>query len=68
MIKTNLARDETSSAIINTDVVALNKYKQERALHRKIAQLTKELSGAKQCLENVNSRLEKIEKQINVEA
>lgn len=67
MIKTNLARDESSTAIVNTDVVALNKYKQERALHRKIAQLTKELSGAKQCLENVNSRLENIEKQINVQ-
>lgn len=66
MIKQGLARDENSNAIINTDVVALNKYKQERALHRKIAQLTKELSGAKQCLENVNSRLENIEKQIDV--
>lgn len=68
MIKQGLARDENSNAIINTDVVALNKYKQERALHRKIAQLTKEVSSAKQCLENVNQRLENIEKQIDVKA
>lgn len=68
MINSSLARDEKSNAVINTDVVALNKYKQERALHRKISRLTKELETAKQCLENVNTRLEKIENQINVEA
>lgn len=67
MIGQGLVRDEKSQAVINTDIVALNKYKQERALHRKISQLTKELSSAKQCLENVNARLDKIENQINVE-
>lgn len=68
MINSNLVRDEKSNAVVNTDVAALNKYKQERALYRKIDKLSKELESAKKCLENVNARLDKIEKQINVEA
>ena len=61
-----LRRDENSGAVINTDVAALNKYKQERALHRKIQKLIKDCDEVKQCLQNVNERLEKIEKKINV--
>lgn len=61
-----LRRDKNSGAVINTDVAALNKYKQERALHRKVEQLIKDCDEVKQCLQNVNERLEKIEKKINV--
>ena len=68
MINQALRRDENSGAVINTDVAALNKYKQERALHRKVEQLIKDCDEVKQCLQNVNKRLEKIEKKINVEA
>lgn len=66
MINPALRRDENSGAVINTDVTALNKYKQERALHRKVEQLILDCNEVKQCLKNVNERLEKIEKQINV--
>ena len=61
-------RDEQSGAVINTDIAALNKYKQERALHRKVAQLNNEVADIKQCLQNVDERLEKIENKINVKA
>jgi hypothetical protein len=61
-----LKRDENSGAVVNTDVAALNKYKQERALHRKIERLTNECDEVKQCLENISNRLETIEKKINV--
>lgn len=68
MINTALKRDANTGAVINTDVVALNKYKQERALHRKVEQLMRDCEEVKQCLINVNERLENIEKKINVEA
>jgi hypothetical protein len=57
----SLVRDENSQAVINTDIVALNKYKSERALHRKVASLTKELVQVKQCLNRLNERIDKIE-------
>lgn len=66
MINSALRRDENSGAVINTDVTALNKYKQERALYRKVEQLIRDCDEIKQCLKNVNKRLEKIEKQTNV--
>ena len=68
MMNSALRRDENSGAVVSTDVAALNKYKQERALHRKVEQLIRDCDKVKQCLENVNERLEKIEKKINVEA
>lgn len=67
-MRPNLARHEESRAVINTDVVALNKYKQERALHRKIEQLSKDMVDVKRRLQNIDERLDRIEKQINVEA
>lgn len=66
MTPLNLQRDPNSNAVLNTDATALNKYKQERALHRKINNLIEECSEVKKCLENVNTRLDKIENQINV--
>lgn len=62
----NLQRDPGSNAIVNTDVAALNKYKQERALYRKINKISEDMKNIKQCLINVNERLDKIENQINV--
>ena len=58
-----LIRDQHSQAIINTDLAALNKYKQERALHKKVNALTKELEDIKMCLSNVCERLDRIESQ-----
>lgn len=56
-----LIRDQHSQAIINTDLTALNKYKQERALYRKVSSLTKELELVKLKLQQVCERLDKIE-------
>ena len=62
MIKTQaLIRDENTRAILNTDLVALNKYKAERALHRKVESLTTELANAKLCLCAIGERVDKIE-------
>jgi|TARA_B110000967_G_scaffold207406_1_gene256681 hypothetical protein len=58
---TALARDTNSNQVINTDVVALNKYKSERALYRKVDYLTKELANVKECFASINARLDKIE-------
>lgn len=54
-------RDENSNALLNTDVAALNKYKSERALYRKVEVLAKELTLVKETLVRVSMRLEKIE-------
>ena len=54
-------RDQASKAIINSDLAALNKYKTERALYRKVEMLTIELVEIKLCLSRLNERLEKIE-------
>ena len=54
-------RDQASKAIIKTDLAALNKYKTERALYRKVEKLTIELVEIKLCLSRLNERLEKIE-------
>lgn len=56
-----LQRDKHSNAIINTDVTALNKYKQERALHRKVDALSKEVAEIKQTLTRVCETLDKTE-------
>lgn len=57
-----LHRDPHSNAVINNDAQALNKYKQERALYRKVEVLTKELVTVKETLVRVCEKLEKIEK------
>ena len=36
---TNVVRHPSSKAVLSTDAAALNKYKQERALHRKLTRL-----------------------------
>jgi|OM-RGC.v1.036385750 hypothetical protein len=61
MINQGLIRDKTR-AILNTDAAALNKYKQERALHRKVNNLSKEIDDIKSLLLQVTDRLDKIEK------
>jgi hypothetical protein len=55
-------RDEASHALLNTDVAALNKYKSERALYRKVEVLSKELKMVRETLGRCVARLEKIEK------
>jgi hypothetical protein len=57
----SLIRDENTQAVLNTDVVALNKYKLERALHRRVKRLTEDLAEVKLCLVSITERLDKIE-------
>lgn len=56
-----LIRDEHSKAVLNTDVAALNKYKAERALYKKIEHLSTELVNVKACLSRLSERLDQIE-------
>tara|TARA_B110000503_G_scaffold74976_2_gene115751 strand:+ start:2262 stop:2450 length:189 start_codon:yes stop_codon:yes gene_type:complete len=57
-----LARHEKTNAVLNTDVAALNKYKQERALHNKVNKLSSEVETIKELLVQVCDRLDQIEK------
>jgi hypothetical protein len=57
----NLIRDEKTRALLNNDVMALNKYKLERDRIRKIDLLSKEVKEIKQILHSVCERLDKIE-------
>lgn len=62
MIQTQAqTRDQKTGAILSKDVAALNKYKSERALYRKVASLTKELEQVKECVARLSNRLDQIE-------
>lgn len=61
MINQHLRRDPMSGGVVNTDSAALNKYKMERKLHRRVESLTKELDDVKSILNAVCEKLEKIE-------
>jgi hypothetical protein len=58
----NVIRHQSSKALLNTDASALNKYKQERALHRKLTKLGNEVQQIKELLSTVCDRLDQIEK------
>lgn len=57
-----IRRDSKTRALINNDVQALNKYKQERALYQKVEGLSTEVVEIKQLLVTVTQRLDDIEK------
>jgi hypothetical protein len=57
-----LQRDPHSHAVINNDAQALNKYKQERALYKKVEVLTRELVIIKETVVRICEKLDKIEK------
>lgn len=57
----NRRRDPKSGAIQNTDVAALNKYKQEKVLYKRVTTLNNEVTEIKQLLVSVCDRLEKLE-------
>jgi len=59
---TNVVRHPSSKAVLSTDAAALNKYKQERALHRKLTRLGNEVQKIKELLSTVCDRLDQIEK------
>ena len=60
-----IRRDTNSNAVVNTDLAALNKYKMERKLHRKVESLSLEVIQIKKTLERVCEKLEKVENSTN---
>ena len=58
-----LKRDQNSNAVLNTDVAGLNKYKQERKLHRSVINLTNEVEEIKETMARIEFRITKIENQ-----
>jgi len=60
-IQSKQIRDNHSQAVLSTDAAALNKYKAERALYRKVSSLSKELEEVKMCLVRLSERLDQIE-------
>ena len=57
----NYTRDSNSNAVLNMDAAALNKYKVEKKLHKRVASLTKELESVKSKLDLVCEKLEELE-------
>jgi hypothetical protein len=60
-----IRRDTNSNAVVNTDLAALNKYKMERKLHRRVESLSLEVIQIKKTLERVCEKLEKVENSTN---
>lgn len=56
-----MIRDEKSKALINNDVVALNKYKLDRDRLRKIDNLSNEIIEIRKILNSVCEKLDRIE-------
>tara|TARA_R110002074_G_scaffold185712_3_gene351131 strand:+ start:212 stop:397 length:186 start_codon:yes stop_codon:yes gene_type:complete len=57
----NVKRDSTSGAIVNTDVSALNKYKVERNYYRKVDKLQDDILEIKRSIISIYERIEKLE-------
>jgi len=57
----NVKRDSTSGAIVNTDVSALNKYKVERNYYRKVDRLQDDILEIKRSIISIYERIEKLE-------
>ena len=60
-----IQRDSYSQAVVSSDVQALNKYKQERALHRKVNSLHKDVENIKELLNTLCDRLDRLDQTEN---
>ena len=56
-----MRRDQTGKAVINTDIEALNKYKQERTYYRKVDSLYSDVLEIKKSILSINERLSRLE-------
>lgn len=56
----NLNRDK-SGAVLSTDLAALNKYKVERNLYRKVERIQNDLCDIKRSIVDIYERIEKLE-------
>lgn len=61
MINQNVKRDVESKAILSTDSSALNKYKAERMMHRKLDRLENDVHEIQSTLANICDRIDKLE-------
>ena len=57
----NIKREQTSGAILNMDADALNKYKVERNLYRKVDKIQADLCDIKKSIIDIYERIEKLE-------
>lgn len=57
----NIKRDNNSGAVLNTDAVALNKYKVERSYYRKVDKLQDDILEIKRSIISIYERIEKLE-------
>lgn len=56
-----LTRDRHSNAVLSTDTTALNKYKMERQLYRKVDQLSIDVADIQDSLASMCERIAKLE-------
>lgn len=59
----DLVRDTKSNAILNTDVSALNKYKEEREFKLRLARVIQEHDEVKKDISDIKSMLSELLKQ-----
>ena len=57
----NYKKEETSGAILSTDAAALNKYKVERNLYRRVDRIQADLCDIKKSIIDIYERIEKLE-------
>jgi len=57
----NIKREQTSGAILSTDAAALNKYKVERNLYRRVDKIQSDLCDIKRSIIDIYERIEKLE-------
>ena len=57
----NIKREQTSGAILNMDADALNKYKVERNLYRRVDKIQSDLCDIKRSIIDIYERIEKLE-------
>lgn len=56
-----MIRDMNTMALLNNDVDALNKYKEQRKQSNAIRNLTREIENLRKTVETLQARIEKLE-------
>jgi hypothetical protein len=59
-----IKRDIHSSALIETDIVELQKYRKEKKRDLEMAEIKKEISSLKDCINNICELIKKIEAKV----
>lgn len=56
-----MIRDRHSNAILETDVLELQKYRREKNRDKELAQLRRDVAYIKECINNLRETINKIE-------